>query len=218
MAGVTGEQEVVRPAESRSADGMRASDAEREAVLAELRRGFAEGRLSHETFVYRVEATLRARRLGELDDQLADLPAPRRALAALARSLRAQRAQAGGQALAALARSRQVARTTAAAADSWLRAGRPDPPTLVLPVGPQQRYTIGREQACDMSIGDMTVSRWHADLRQSPAGWLLADLGSLNGTRLNGWRVTQAVPVRPGDVVSFGTVTFVLAAAPAPAR
>ncbi len=41
-------------------------------------------------------------------------------------------------------------------------------------------------------------------------GWLLTDLGSTNGTRLNGWRVREPVPVRPGDRVSFGAVTFVL--------
>ena len=114
MAGVTGEQDVAPAWAGRSAatcgeGNIRVSDAERDVVLTELRRGFAEGRLSHETFVVRVEAALRAQRQGELDDQLADLPAPRRTLTALARSLRAQRAQAGEQARAALARSRRCA-------------------------------------------------------------------------------------------------------------
>jgi Domain of unknown function (DUF1707)/Inner membrane component of T3SS, cytoplasmic domain len=210
MAGVTGEQETVRPRADQPPatcgdDAMRASDAERDEVLIELRQGFAEGRLSHETFVFRVEATLRARRLVELDDQVADLPPLRRARPVLARSLAAQRERARGL----LARTRQAGRNAQAAADNWLRPG---PPTLVLPTGPRQRYTIGREWACDMSISDMTVSRWHADLRPGPAGWWLADLGSLNGTRLNGWRITGSVPVRPGDVVSFGTASFMLAA------
>ncbi|MGH3398124.1 MAG: DUF1707 SHOCT-like domain-containing protein, partial [Streptosporangiaceae bacterium] len=57
----------------------RASDAEREVVLDKLGDGFAEGRLSHETLVFRVEATLLARHRGELDSQVADLPTPRSA-------------------------------------------------------------------------------------------------------------------------------------------
>ena len=92
------------------------------------------------------------------------------------------------------------------AADRWLRGW---PPVLTLPVvtataSPQGRFTIGREPACDMTLADETVSRWHASFERSGGGWLLADLGSTNGTRLNGWRVTGPMPVRPGDMVSFG--------------
>ncbi|MGD0687234.1 MAG: FHA domain-containing protein [Streptosporangiaceae bacterium] len=39
----------------------------------------------------------------------------------------------------------------------------------------------------------------------------MQDLGSTNGTRLNGWRVSSLVPVRAGDQVSFGAAGFVLA-------
>jgi pSer/pThr/pTyr-binding forkhead associated (FHA) protein len=60
----------------------------------------------------------------------------------------------------------------------------------------------------------MTVSRWHASLERGPYGWLLDDLGSMNGTRVNGWRVTSPSLVRAGDLVSFGCVTFVLADRP----
>jgi Domain of unknown function (DUF1707)/Inner membrane component of T3SS, cytoplasmic domain len=182
------------PSVSASAETtVRASDAERDVVLTELGEGFAQGRLSHETFVFRVEATLRARHRDELSSQLADLPPTRRGPVLRAR-------------LAGLAK------TARGALDS---ARRPSgPPALVLPPGDQDRYTIGREWACDLSIGDMSVSRWHADLRRAAGGWRLADLGSLNGTRLNGWRIAGSVPVRAGDVVSFGTATFVLAPAP----
>jgi hypothetical protein len=181
--------------------GVRASDADRDQVITELGEGFAQGRLSHDTFVFRVDATLRARRQHELDEQVADLRGTRRARPRLV-PLRK--------------RARELSRTVQSAVGHW---GRPSPPALVLPTGPARRYTIGREWSCDMSISDMTVSRWHADLRLAPAGgWRLADLGSLNGTRLNGWRITEPVPVQPGDLVSFGTVTFVLAEAPAAAR
>ena len=37
-----------------------------------------------------------------------------------------------------------------------------------------------------------------------------SDLGSTNGTRLNGWRVTTDVAVKPGDQVTFGSVSFVI--------
>ena len=65
-----------------------------------------------------------------------------------------------------------------------------------------------------MTLGDETVSRWHACLELSGGSWLLADLGSTNGTRLNGWRVTGQMPVRPGDMVSFGAATYVLSDRP----
>jgi pSer/pThr/pTyr-binding forkhead associated (FHA) protein len=65
-----------------------------------------------------------------------------------------------------------------------------------------------------MTLADETVSRWHASLERAAGGWLLADLGSMNGTRLNGWRVRAPMPVRPGDMVSFGAVTFLLADRP----
>jgi hypothetical protein len=177
-------------------DTMRASDAEREVVLTELGEGFAQGRLSHETFVYRVEATLRARHQDELDDQLADLPGRR-----------------PGPTL--LARVRRRCAAAWAAVDDWVRPG---PPVLLLPAAPGPRYTIGREWSCDMSIADMTVSRWHADLHWAAGAWRLADLGSLNGTRLNGWRISEPAPVHPGDLVTFGTVTYVLGEASPAAR
>lgn len=202
---------------------VRASDAEREQVLDKLGTGFAEGRLSHDTFVFRVEATLLARRRGELDSQVADLPAPQRRRRRLGgdrgvvppggQSLRSPRpllervAERGRELGRDFGREMSAAARVAAA--RLPRLDRP-PPVLTLPAGPRMRFTIGRELACDVSIGDLTVSRWHADLSRGPAGWRLADLGSTNGTRLNGWRITGPVHVRPGDLVTFGMATFVL--------
>jgi hypothetical protein len=193
----------------------RASDAERDVVLDKLGTGFAEGRLSHETFVFRVEATLLARRRGELDSQIADLPAPqrRRRPALPRRRLRSPRPLLGRVAGRGRDLSRDFGRemgTAARAAAARLpRLERPLP-VLSLPDDSRLRFTIGRELTCDMSIGDLTVSRWHADLIRGPGGWRLADLGSTNGTRLNGWRITAPVHVHPGDLVSFGMATFVL--------
>jgi pSer/pThr/pTyr-binding forkhead associated (FHA) protein len=49
-------------------------------------------------------------------------------------------------------------------------------------------------------------------LRRDGEQWLLVDLGSTNGTRLNGWRITRPVAVRPGDRVAFGSVKFCIVA------
>ena len=57
---------------------MRVSDADRDAALARLRDGFADGRLTHETFSYRVDEVLRARADHELRKLVADLPTSRR--------------------------------------------------------------------------------------------------------------------------------------------
>jgi len=170
-------------------DQFRVSDAEREEALAELRNGYAEGRLTHETFGYRVDEALRARARDELRTLVADLPGRRRMGAA---------ARAGW-------------RRGLSVASRWLRGW---PPALTLPRGPQIRFTIGREAACDMTLADRTVSRWHASLERGVGGWVLADLGSTNGTRLNGWRVSSPSPVSAGDLVSFGAVTFVLTERP----
>jgi pSer/pThr/pTyr-binding forkhead associated (FHA) protein len=86
----------------------------------------------------------------------------------------------------------------------------PRAPRLVLPRG-RAVFTIGRAHDCDLPLSDMTVSRYHAELRRSGDEWLLVDVGSTNGTRANGWRVGQGFTVRAGDRVSFGLVTFVLA-------
>jgi pSer/pThr/pTyr-binding forkhead associated (FHA) protein len=90
-------------------------------------------------------------------------------------------------------------------------------PRLVFPAGSRASFTIGRDPGCDLVIPDISVSRRHAGLDRVMRGWLLTDLGSTNGTRLNGWRVREPVPVRAGDRVSFGAVTFVLRARGGPA-
>ena len=55
----------------------------------------------------------------------------------------------------------------------------------------------------------MSVSRQHAQLERTPDGWLLSDLESTNGTRVNGWRVRGQVPVKIGDLVSFGNLEVI---------
>jgi hypothetical protein len=88
----------------------------------------------------------------------------------------------------------------------------PRPPRLTLPEGDRGVFTIGRADGCNLVLSSLAVSRLHAELRLQEGRWLLADLGSTNGTRLNGWRIDGPVEVRPGDQVTFGDLRFRIAA------
>ena len=84
------------------------------------------------------------------------------------------------------------------------------PAPLAFPPGSGVRFTIGRTRDCDLCLSDLSVSRMHALLVRREDGWVLSDLGSHNGTRLNGWLVREAVRVRAGDRVEFGSMAFII--------
>jgi len=63
---------------------------------------------------------------------------------------------------------------------------------------------IGRGEDMDISIDNLSVSREQAEIRHEGNVWTVRDLGSSNGTFLNGQRVTAPQPLRPGDEVAFG--------------
>lgn len=77
--------------------------------------------------------------------------------------------------------------------------------TVTLP--PKRALLVGRSVACDLPVRDPTVSRRHAELDLGEEGLRLRDLGSTNGTFLNGERVSEGV-ARPGDQVAFGRSVF----------
>jgi hypothetical protein len=66
-------------------------------------------------------------------------------------------------------------------------------------------FALGRSTDCSRVFADRTVSRVHAQLRWVNGGWVLSDLGSMNGTWVNGWRI-QSAWVRDGDRVELGSV------------
>ena len=68
---------------------------------------------------------------------------------------------------------------------------------------------IGRSSECDIVVGDPNVSRRHAEVRRIGRGFSLVDLGSTNGTEVNGQRVTET-SLMNGDVIGVGTtqITF----------
>ena len=76
---------------------------------------------------------------------------------------------------------------------------------------------VGRAVTSDLPIYDPTVSRHHAELSLTDTGVHVADLGSSNGTFVNGTPIDQATAVN-GDVVTFGRVAFKVAEVTPPAQ
>jgi hypothetical protein len=159
----------------------RASDEGRERVVGLLGRRFAEGYLSTDTFEVRADLAYASRDVGELDALVSDLP-PRRswrdAIDLVLRRFRRERAE----------------------------------PALVVPEPPHDAaddgLVIGRSPDCALTLADPTVSRRHAELRRESGRWVVADLGSSNGTRVNGWRVRRAT-LGSGDELMLGAVRVV---------
>jgi predicted component of type VI protein secretion system len=66
---------------------------------------------------------------------------------------------------------------------------------------------LGREES-DVTIEDTEISRHHAVVRPSNRALEIEDLGSLNGTWVNGVRIQGPTPLRPGDVIHIGTTSI----------
>jgi hypothetical protein len=92
-----------------------------------------------------------------------------------------------------------------------------DAPRLVASKPPDLRGTVfpvtgdyavvGRQRGCDVHLDDATVSRNHASLHRSGGRTVVTDLGSSNGTAVNGRDLGETPrALRPGDVVRFGDV------------
>ena len=69
---------------------------------------------------------------------------------------------------------------------------------------------LGRSRDCDVVLDDPNVSRHHAEVRPSGGSWIVNDLGSTNGIKVNGRRVEGPQSLKRGDVIELGTskVTF----------
>jgi ABC-type multidrug transport system ATPase subunit/pSer/pThr/pTyr-binding forkhead associated (FHA) protein len=70
-------------------------------------------------------------------------------------------------------------------------------------------FIIGRDPSANLQLDHPTVSRLHAEVRPSPTGPLLRDLGSSNGTFVNGELITGPRPLAPRDVVQIGPYKLV---------
>ncbi|MHB1138798.1 MAG: FhaA domain-containing protein [Microthrixaceae bacterium] len=86
------------------------------------------------------------------------------------------------------------------------------PGSLLLPTGdrvPLGEYvvSVGRQNDCTIVLGDPNVSRHHAEVRPSGDGFVVVDLGSTNGTKVNGARVAEQ-QLHDGDEVAFGNTVM----------
>lgn len=78
--------------------------------------------------------------------------------------------------------------------------------------------TIGRSRGCSIELGDFGVSRQHAAIRAGTGGeFILEDMGSKNGTIVNGKNVDRAA-LRDGDEIAIGRAMFIYHGDSAPAK
>jgi hypothetical protein len=85
--------------------------------------------------------------------------------------------------------------------------------TLTLPDGrrvvlEQDKVTLGRMPENELALADTNVSRRHAEVRRGPEGtWMVADLGSTNGTKVNGVKISGPRQLEDGDEITVGSTT-----------
>src|SRR2546423_454209 len=74
----------------------------------------------------------------------------------------------------------------------------------------QDRFVVGRDESCDLTLGgDPEASRRHAEFRRRPdGGWEVDDLGSRNGTLVDGRRIAGATPLTEGATIKVGQTTL----------
>jgi hypothetical protein len=155
-----------------------------------LREGAVQGKLSHDTFMRRMDLAFAAQRSEQLEELIADL----RTEARWSRRLFASVGRVSAFSMR-LRRAWQVERL----------------PRLLLPQPGPYPLRIGRDPMNGLRLSDDTVSRSHAELSVHDGLWVLRDLGSTNGTVVNGHRVAGTIVVRDGDMVSFGQLSFRIA-------
>jgi hypothetical protein len=89
--------------------------------------------------------------------------------------------------------------------EGGVRAG-----TLVLPSGERipvgsRPISVGRLPECTITLSDSNVSRRHSEIRAAGSGHVVLDLGSTNGTKVNGVRIQGEHQLQDGDIISVGS-------------
>lgn len=159
--------------------------ARRHRLARTLNAAYAEGLLSERTLAHRLDVLFGG---GLIDPSglVGDLTR---------RASRQSLRESIGHTMAAIGRRRRVL----AGADS-------DEPRILLALdwtGGCEELVIGRHPSCDVVVTDETVSRRHALLNFRDGGWIVRDLSSTNGTRLNGNYVGRC-RLHPGDQLGLG--------------
>jgi pSer/pThr/pTyr-binding forkhead associated (FHA) protein len=67
---------------------------------------------------------------------------------------------------------------------------------------------IGRGRDADVRLDDPNISRTHVQFRVEGGDWVVADMGSTNGSRLNGGALNAPTPLRSGDVIELGNTVL----------
>jgi Protein of unknown function (DUF3662)/FHA domain len=129
--------------------------------------------------------------------------------------------------VAAAAAPAAVAPLVEAPAETMIYRAEPEPPepepapqappeVVTLTVGERvipvssDRVVVGRSRECDVRLDDGNVSRRHFELgRTEDSGWAVVDLGSTNGTEVNGRRITRRTPLDDGDRIAIGGTELV---------
>jgi hypothetical protein len=112
---------------------------------------------------------------------------------------------------------RTMVHSTASRVAEPLRESRPRRQKALLVMGGRRLVvgpdgaTLGRSRQSDVMVDDPNVSRAHAEVRPHGASWVLTDLGSTNGTRLNGRKVSSPEVLKPGDEIELGATTLTFA-------
>ena len=94
-----------------------------------------------------------------------------------------------------------------------MKKSQEDYPLLIAQEGPlkgqrwqlSQAIVLGRESTCDVAISDRQISRYHARITPTSEGVIVEDLGSKNGTHLNGKPLPGPMVLQDGDIVSIAT-------------
>jgi hypothetical protein len=157
----------------------------RQRLAGVLNSAFAEGLLSEQTHVHRLGLLFGP---GLIDPQqlIGDLTLRRRRQPPLA-----------------AARHAWHALTASVRSTGGFGRSSATPLLLALDRAKGERLIVGRDPACDVVVTDPTVSRRHAQLTFRDGVWVLQDLGSRNGTAVNGKRVGRTA-LQSGDVLALG--------------
>jgi pSer/pThr/pTyr-binding forkhead associated (FHA) protein len=67
---------------------------------------------------------------------------------------------------------------------------------------------VGRERECAVRVDSADLSRRHARIVVTRAETTIEDLGSKNGTQVNGERITRCVPLKDSDRIQVGSLTL----------
>lgn len=81
--------------------------------------------------------------------------------------------------------------------------------TRFIPIQAEE-FLIGRGTDCDLRVSDVDVSRHHCLVRVRGQEAILSDLGSSNGTYVNGQRVLSQITLRSGDEIRLGKCRFLV--------